>query len=285
MHVWPEASHLRAPTLRASILRAPNPLAHHPWGPQPSGFPPFLATHTPSTTQPHNKPHRHTIPHASLPQPTLWNTAGTRAGGKRFFSSVVHGRVFSSGNKVFFEVGPMMAGDPTHEKSGRSKEHRALLSGGESCNAHKTHRRCSWSLQSTRAVHATFCHKIRRVPLEWEETLCLDGAAVAQHHPRHHRVAERRRWAWVGVVTGTRETQCASFLIFIHEHEAITTPSPIPGQVALRQESGYSPRKALPGLRCIELFGVFHFIVELSVGAVACLSSQVRALHASWHDT
>ena len=34
-----------------------------------------------------------------------------------------------------------------------------------------------------------------------------------------------------------------------------------------------------------EVFCAFHFIVELSVGAAACLSSQVRALHASWQDT
>ena len=32
------------------------------------------------------------------------------------------------------------------------------------------------------------------------ETLCLDVAAAAQRHPRHHQVAERQRWVWVGVV-------------------------------------------------------------------------------------
>ena len=34
--------------------------------------------------------------------------------------------------------------------------------------------------------------------------------------------------------------------MFCHNHEAITTPSPLPGQAALRRESGCSPRKALP---------------------------------------
>ena len=32
-----------------------------------------------------------------------------------------------------------------------------------------------------------------------------------------------------------------------HNHEAITTVSPLPGQAALREESGCSPRNALPG--------------------------------------
>ena len=88
--------------------------------------------------------------------------------------------------------------------------------------------------------------------------LCLDGAAAAQLHPGHQRVAERRRWALVGVVTGARKTLIATscacfFLIFLRGHEAITTSSPITGQVALRGESGCSPRKALPGKRNIVL--------------------------------
>ena len=33
-------------------------------------------THTPTTTQPHTKPHRHTIPHANLHQPTLVEHGG-----------------------------------------------------------------------------------------------------------------------------------------------------------------------------------------------------------------
>ena len=57
-------------------------------------------------------------------------------------------------------------------------------------------------------------------------------------------------------------------------------PSPS-GQAPLREESGCSSQKALPGKRRIELFDVFHFIVELLVGDAACLSSQVRASHAS----
>ena len=35
--------------------------------------------------------------------------------------------------------------------------------------------------------------------------------------------------------------------MFCHNHEAITTLSPLPGQGALREESGCSTRKALPG--------------------------------------
>ena len=47
---------------------------------------------------------------------------------------------------------------------------------------------------------------------EWVETLCLDVAAAAQRHPRHHQVAERRRRVWVGVVTGTRKTHIITCL-------------------------------------------------------------------------
>ena len=70
--------------------------------------------------------------------------------------------------------------------------------------------------------------------------------------------------------------------MFCHNHEAVTTPSPVPGQAALRGKSGCSLRKALPGKRRIELFDVFLFIVELLVGDAACLSSQVRALVLWW---
>ena len=34
---------------------------------------------------------------------------------------------------------------------------------------------------------------------------------------------------------------CERVLMFCHSHEAITTPSPLPGQAALREESGCSP--------------------------------------------
>ena len=40
---------------------------------------------------------------------------------------------------------------------------------------------------------------------------------------------------------------CGHVLMFCHNHEAITTPSPLPGQAALWGESGCSTRKALPG--------------------------------------
>ena len=33
-----------------------------------------------------------------------------------------------------------------------------------------------------------------------------------KRQPRHHQVAERRRWFWVGVVTGTRKTHIITFL-------------------------------------------------------------------------
>ena len=39
------------------------------------------------------------------------------------------------------------------------------------------------------------------------------------------------------------------FFDVLHTHEATTTPSLAPGQVALRGENGRSPRKALPGPR------------------------------------
>ena len=64
--------------------------------------------------------------------------------------------------------------------------------------------------------------------------------------------------------------------MFCHNHKANTTLSPLPGQAALRGESGCSHQKVLPGKRRIEFFDVFHLIVELLVGDAACLSSQVR---------
>ena len=48
-----------------------------------------------------------------------------------------------------------------------------------------------------------------------------------------------------------RHTLVAFWCFFdtLHEYEAVTTPSPTPGQAALRGESGCSPRMALPGPR------------------------------------
>ena len=48
----------------------------------------------------------------------------------------------------------------------------------------------------------------------------------------------------------------------LHAYEATTALSRLPGQVALRGESGCSPRKALPGLRRIELFDVYHLVFD-----------------------
>ena len=66
------------------------------------------------------------------------------------------------------------------------------------------------------------------------------GASAAQRHPRHRQVVERR---------GPRHTLALCFVVFdaFHDHEGTTTLSPMPGQVALRRESGCSARKALPG--------------------------------------
>ena len=103
-------------------------------------------------------------------------------------------------------------------------------------------------------------------------------------HPRHHQVVERRhcagtgplqhdfihgtvmlpnsdagfRWVLSPVLAKHIATYCVSFVTFLHEHEAITTPSQNPGRAALRGENGRSPRKAPPGQRSIESFYVFH---------------------------
>ena len=107
----------------------------------------------------------------------------------------------------------------------------------------------------------------------------LSGGLV--RHPRHHQVVERRRCAgtgplqhdFIGTVmlpnsdAGLRwvlspvlarhiATYCVSFVTFLHEYEAITTPSR--GRAALRVENGRSPRKAPPRKRSIESFYVFH---------------------------
>ena len=50
----------------------------------------------------------------------------------------------------------------------------------------------------------------------------------------------------------SQDTHWLHFSVFVdalHNHEAVTTPSPLPGQAALRGESGCSSRKALPGPR------------------------------------
>ena len=55
--------------------------------------------------------------------------------------------------------------------------------------------------------------------------------------------------------------------MFCHNHEAITTLSPMPGQAALRGEWLLPPE----GTARAEVFCAFHFIVELLVGC-SCVS-------------
>ena len=113
----------------------------------------------------------------------------------------------------------------------------------------------------------------------------LSGGLV--RHPRHHQTAERRRCArplqcdviddtikllndhaalevfvciivaLVAVVSCVRKT--------LHEHEAITTPSPMPGQAALRRESGCSHR--CPGRVLVRLS-----LHRRAVGRCRCVS-------------
>ena len=69
----------------------------------------------------------------------------------------------------------------------------------------------------------------------------------------------------------SQETHWLHFSVFVdalHNLEAVTTPSPLPGWAALRGESGCSPRKVCPGR--VFLF-VFHFIVE-PLGGCCCVS-------------
>ena len=83
-----------------------------------------------------------------------------------------------------------------------------------------------------------------------------------KRHSRHHQVGERRGCAGAlrldHYAFGSRCQLCSQdthwlhFSVFfntLHECEAITTLSPMPGQAALWRESGCSPRKALPGPR------------------------------------
>ena len=117
----------------------------------------------------------------------------------------------------------------------------------------------------------------------------LSGGLV--RHPRHHQTAERRRCAGppqcdviddtikllnddaalelfvcifvalVAVVSCVCKTHTGCISLFfdtLHEFEAITTLSPIPGQAALWGESGCSTRKALPGKRRAEVFFAIH---------------------------
>ena len=82
-----------------------------------------------------------------------------------------------------------------------------------------------------------------------------------KRHSRHHQVGERRGCAGALRLDhhgfGSRCQLCSqdthwlhfSVLDTLHEYEAITTLSSMPGQAALREESGCSHRKALPRQR------------------------------------
>ena len=97
------------------------------------------------------------------------------------------------------------------------------------------------------------------------ERSCLTAAAAQRE------VADRRGWARVLRLDfhglGRRchqysqDTHCHLlwfFSKFLQEHEGITTPSPLPGQAALRGESGCSSRKALPRKSRAEVFDAIH---------------------------
>ena len=81
--------------------------------------------------------------------------------------------------------------------------------------------------------------------------------------------------ASVAVVSCVRKTHigCISVLFFdtLHEYEAITTLSQMPGQAALRGESGCSTRKALPGRILLRL--PLH---RRAVGRCRCVSIIAR---------
>ena len=81
--------------------------------------------------------------------------------------------------------------------------------------------------------------------------------AAAQRHPRHHQVlngdagsgALRLDHCGFGCRCElcSQDTHWLHFIVFVdalHNHKATTTPSPLPGQAALRGESGCSPFKA-----------------------------------------
>ena len=70
------------------------------------------------------------------------------------------------------------------------------------------------------------------------------------------------------------------FFDTLHEYEAITTLSPIPGQAALRGGSGCSTRKALPGKRRVEVFFAIHDTIRLlDDDAAGCWVTTQRGHH------
>ena len=82
-----------------------------------------------------------------------------------------------------------------------------------------------------------------------------------KHHPRHHQVAEQRRWVGAGDVISTCETHIITFLCTAKA-----------GQAARRREGGCSTRKALPGKRRIELF-------DVCTSSSSCWLATLRVYH------
>ena len=79
---------------------------------------------------------------------------------------------------------------------------------------------------------------------------------------------------------------CERSLMFCHNHEAITTPSPLPGQAALRGKSGCSTRKALPWQIKAKVFCAIHDTTTLLNDDAVWLSLlQVLGVGASSQDT
>ena len=90
-------------------------------------------------------------------------------------------------------------------------------------------------------------------------------------------------WLLVAVVSCVRKTHIGCISLFsdtLHEYEAITTLSPMPGQAALREESGCSTRKALPGKRRADVFCAIQDTKRLlDDDAVGCWVTTQRGYH------
>ena len=77
-------------------------------------------------------------------------------------------------------------------------------------------------------------------------------AAAAQRHPRRRQVAERRRWVWVGVVTGTRKTHIITFLwtcfdVFVTTTRLLRRLRHCPGRLLCGWRVAVPPGRHCPG--------------------------------------